>query len=133
MHAYKRTFLIPVGALGTDVDATVPIFRAPWDAEVVSVKFIPTGTLTGANANTRKHEVINAGQAGSGTAVVAELQYNSGVNAAAATPKTITNSATAANLDLTEGDVLTWKSTAPGTGIADPGGLVELVIQRIVD
>lgn len=133
MHAYKRTFFIPVGALGTDVEATVPVFSAPWDAELVSCKFIPISTITGANTNTRKHELINAGTAGSGTDVMAELQYNSGVNAAAAAKKTITNSATPANLEMSEGDVLTWKSTTPGTGIADPGGLLEIVIQRIVD
>jgi len=67
---------------------------------------------------------VNKGSTGAGNTVVATIQYNSGVNATAADENTVTLSGTPANLNLTAGDILQWQSTAVGTGIADPGGLV---------
>ena len=61
---------------------------------------------------------------------VAFLQYNSGVNGVAFDAKTITLHATEANRDVAAGDVLTFDSTAPGTGIADPGGMVIVEITK---
>lgn len=97
---------------------------------VSSVTVIPDGTITGANTNTRKYELINKGQAGAGTTVVASLQFNSGVNATNFDATAITLSGTPANLVVADGDVLALVSTAVGTGIADPGGLVKITIAR---
>jgi hypothetical protein len=60
--------------------------------------------------------------------VIATIQYNSGVNAAAADENPVTLSATPANLAVSAGDILQWQSTAVGTGIADPGGLIAITI-----
>jgi hypothetical protein len=52
-----------------------------------------------------------------------------GVNAVAFDEKAITLSATASDLVVAAGDVLVWVSTAVGgTGLADPGGQVQVEI-----
>jgi hypothetical protein len=100
------------------------ILRCPSDATVSAVTYAPVTAITGANTNTRSVSLVNKGQAGAGVTVIATIQYNSGVNAAAADENTVTLSATPANLNVSAGDILQWQSTAVGTGIADPGGLV---------
>ncbi len=97
---------------------------------VTGVKYSPVAAITGANTNTRSHNVTDRGADGLGTTNVATLQYNSGVNAVADTPKTITLNVTPANLDVNAGDELTFESTHVGTGIADPGGQVEVTLSR---
>jgi|SRR5690349_1217409 len=96
----------------------------PRDGTVTAVTYTTVTAITGANTNTRSVSLVNKGQAGAGTTVIATLQFNSGVNTVAADEKAITLSVTASDLLLVAGDVLQWQSTAVGTGIADPGGLV---------
>ena len=101
----------------------------PFDGTIESVEFIPNSAITGANTDTRKLSVINAGQAGAGTTVAAALQFDSGTNAAAFDVKTITNGVEA-NREVLEGDVLTVKSEAVGNGLADPGGVLIVKLSR---
>jgi hypothetical protein len=114
----------PQSTAGSDLNTE--IYVAPRAATVSAVGYVPLTTVTGANTNTRSISLVNLGQAGAGTTVVATLQFNSGVNATAGQVKTVTLSGTAANLILATGDVLQWQSTHVGTGIADPGGLVSI-------
>lgn len=100
------------------------ILRCPSDATVSAVTYAPVTAITGANTNTRSVSLVNKGQSGAGATIIATIQYNSGVNAVAADENTVTLSGTPANLNVTAGDILQWQSTAVGTGIADPGGLV---------
>ncbi|GIE30165.1 hypothetical protein Ait01nite_032100 [Actinoplanes italicus] len=100
------------------------LFRVDSDGTVASVTYAPIAAITGANTNTRSVSLVNKGQSGAGNTVVATIQYNSGVNAAASDENTVTLSGTPANLTVAAGDILQWQSTAVGTGIADPGGLV---------
>jgi hypothetical protein len=100
------------------------LFRVDSDGTVASVTYSPVTAITGANTNTRSVSLVNKGQSGAGNTVIATIQYNSGVNAAASDENTVTLSGTPANLTVTAGDILQWQSTAVGTGIADPGGLV---------
>lgn len=100
------------------------IYRADSDGTVTSVTYAPVTAITGAATNTRSVSLVNKGQSGAGSTVIATIQYNSGVNAAASDENTVTLSGTPANLNVTAGDILQWQSTAVGTGIADPGGLV---------
>ena len=111
-------------------DKSVALGRAPFGATVESVTYAPNALITGANTNTRRVALINRGQSGSGSAVVAELQFNSGVNGPAFDEKSLTLSVTPANLKLAEGDILEWLSDAVGTGLADPGGLVVVKMSR---
>ena len=111
-------------------DKSVALGRARFGATVESVTYAPNALITGANTNTRRVALINRGQSGSGSVLVAELQFNSGVNGPAFDEKSLTLSATPANLKLAEGDILEWLSDAVGTGLADPGGLVVVKMSR---
>jgi hypothetical protein len=127
-HVDKMEFAIPAVAAGAD--DTTPLGPAPFDGTVTGVTFIPDAAITGANTDTRKVSIVNAGQAGAGTTEVAALQFNAGVNAAVSDEKALTLSATPANRDAVTGDVLSWKSDKVGTGIADPGGTVVITYSR---
>jgi hypothetical protein len=115
----------PQATAGNDLNSQVAVVLR--DGTVAAVAYVPLTTITGANTNTRSVSLVNLGQAGAGSTVVATLQFNSGVNATAGQAKAITLSATPANLLVTSGDVLQWQSTHIGTGIADPGGLVNVL------
>ena len=119
-----------IAALATNVDGTTIIGKAPFAGTITAVGFLPNAALTGANTDTRRHAVTNRGSAGLGTTEAAFLQYNSGVNLVAFDEKAITLHSTAANQVVAAGDVLTFDSTSPGTGIADPGGVVIVEITR---
>jgi len=112
----------PQATAGSDLNSN--IWRVGSDATISAVTYAPVTAITGANTNTRSVSLVNKGQAGAGTTVIATIQYNSGVNAAAADENTVTLSGTPANLNVVAGDILQWQSTHVGTGIADPGGLV---------
>ena len=55
---------------------------------------------------------------------------DNGVNATAFDEKAITLSATAENLEVVAGDVLALFSEAVGSGLADPGGTIQVTINR---
>jgi hypothetical protein len=116
----------PVATAGNDLNTNVLV--CPQAGTLSSVTYATVTAITGANTNTRAVSLVNKGQAGVGTAVMATLQFDSGVNTVASDEKTITLSGTPANLVVVAGDVLQWQSTHIGTGIADPGGLVAITI-----
>lgn len=120
--------VIPASAQAAGADIIMGI--APFAGVITSVKYIPDTDITGANTNTRKTSLINRGSAGSGTTEMAALSFTSGINGTAFAAKTITLSATSANLAFAAGDVLAWKSEAVASGLADPGGTVEVTISR---
>lgn len=109
---------------------TTILLRVPFAATVTAVEYIPVATITGAATNNRAVAVVNKGGNGAGTTTIASKTYASGVNATAAVSDTVTLSATPANLVVAAGDVLQWQSTANGTGLADPGGLVRVSLSR---
>lgn len=122
---FGATHQVPVAPQATaGNDTNTNVLVAPRASTVSAVTYTTVTAITGANTDTRKTVLVNKGAAGSGTTVIATLQYNSGVNTTASVPKTITLSGTAADLVVAAGDVLQWQSTHVGTGIADPGGLV---------
>ena len=127
---FVQTFRVATEGAATAVDDTIIIGEAQFAGTVTEVTFIPDAAFTGANTNTRRLALINRGQAGAGSTVVAELQLNAGVNMVAGDETTITLSATPANLVLAAGDVLAWFSDAVGTGLADAGGLVQVSVSR---
>lgn len=116
----------PVSTAGNSLNTNIHVVQS--DGTVSAVTYSTVTAITGANSNTRSVSLVNKGQAGAGSTVIATLQFNSGVNTTASDEKTITLSSTAADLAVTAGDVLQWQSAAVGTGIADPGGLVNVTI-----
>lgn len=127
---YIAKFNVATEGAATAVDDTIILGEAPFAGTVTEVTYTPDTGITGANTNTRRVALINRGQAGAGTTVVAELQFDAGVSSTTGDEKTIPLSGTAANLVLADGDILAWFSDAVGTGIADAGGLVQVKISR---
>lgn len=118
-------------AVAAGSDATTIIGEAQFAGTVTRAVFIPVSTLTGANTDSRTLAVVNKGQSGSGTTSVASKAFTSGVNAPAADATAITLTGTAADLVVAAGDVLVLTSTHVGsTGLADPGGEIEIEITR---
>lgn len=124
-----REQIVP-GMATAGTDDTVMLSRVQAAGTVTGVTYTPDAAITGANTNTRRVALINRGQSGAGTTVIAELQFDSGVNATAGDEKTLTLSVVAGATAVVQGDILAWFSDAVGTGQADPGGIVEISIGR---
>lgn len=122
------SYPIPATALGADYVGEI---RAPFDGTVASVTYAPVAAITGAATNNRTVSVVNKGQTGVGTTVVASLNYAAAVNAVAFDENTITLSAVANATTVASGDVLALLSTHIGTGIADPGGTLFVTFARL--
>lgn len=118
----------PVATPGNDLNTIIG--KSEVVGAISKVTYVPITTITGADANTRKVELYNKKQDGTGTTLIATLQFNAAINAAAGDEKTITLTAVAADLNVAVGDVLQWQSTHVGTGIADPGGEMFVEITR---
>ena len=99
---------------------------------VTAVGYTPEAAITGANSPaSRTFTLVNKGQSGAGTTVVATLAMTSGVNGVAFDESQLTVSSTAADTVVAKGDILVWVSTAVGgTGLVDPGGRVEIELTR---
>jgi hypothetical protein len=119
---------VAVATVGNDASNEVVV--AEYNGTVTSVTYTPDATITGAATNNRTVSLVNKGQTGVGATVIATLNFANGTNAPVGDEKTIPLSGTAANLVVAAGDVLEWQSTHIGTGIADPGGLVKVAIDR---
>lgn len=119
-----------VPAAATAVADDTILTQSPYAGTVSSVQYVPEAAITGAATNNRSVSLVNKGQAGSGTTVVATLTFASGVNATANNEVALTLAATAADLVVAEGDTLQWRSIVGGTGLADPGGLARVTISR---
>lgn len=127
---FARKVEHPVGAVAAGVDLLTPMGRVSYARTIQAVNYIPTAAATGANTNSRTLNLYNRGTDGLGTTLVATLALVSGVNLVDNVAKPITLSATPANLELIANAVLEWESLHVGTGIADPGGLVEITFAR---
>jgi hypothetical protein len=122
-HPRKDLVQVTVPASAAGADASVYV-QAPRAGTVQAVRYTSVTAITGAATNNRTFNCINKGAAGTGTAVAATLNMANGVNTVALVPKAITVSAVAADVAVSEGDVIQFQSLHIGTGIADPGGVV---------
>lgn len=106
--------------------ANQAIGEAPYDATVTGVTFAPDAAITGATATKRTLTLVNKGQDGTGTTVIATLDLVTGVNPAAFDEFAFTLSGTPANLLVNSDDVLSVQEAVTSTGTANPGGVVEV-------
>lgn len=125
-----HTMQVQVDAAATGAEGGAIIGQADVAGTVTAVRYITAAAITGANTNTRKVDVINKGQAGAGTTVVATKQFDSTVNAAAFDETALTLSVVTGATTVAVGDTLAFVSTHVGTGLADPGGTVAVDITR---
>lgn len=125
----KLSVTAPAVAAASDADLTLG--EAPFAGSVTGASYTPEANITGNTTETRTLTVVNKGADGNGTTVVATLAYTTGVNATDFNEQAFTLSAVADATDVAAGDILAVVSTHGGsTGLADPGGLVQVEITR---
>ncbi len=114
--------------VGAAVAQDQVVGEVPFAGSVSSVSYTAEATMTGQATNFRTLRLLNKGQAGAGAVVVASLAFSSGaVIATAFDELAITLTATTG---VVEGDILAWDETVAGTGLASPGGSVQIEISR---
>lgn len=130
-HPQTRILTADTPAVAANADATTIVGEAAFAGTVTGVTYAPDSTITGANTESRTVSLVNKGTDGNGTTVVATLAMVSGVNSADFDERAITLSVVADATDVAAGDILAWTSVHVGsTGLADPGGRVEVTIHR---
>jgi len=126
----ERTLQATLPALGAAVAGDQVVGEAPFAGTVTSVSYTPEAAITGDNTNTRTMTLVNKGQSGSGSTVIATLAFTTGNNAAAFDEKQFVMSDVANATTVAAEDVLVAVETVAGTGLANPGGRVEVVLSR---
>src|SRR4030042_2033178 len=104
-----QKFEAEMGAVAVGADFS-QVIRVPYAGTVTSVTYAPIAAVTGAATNSRTLNVINKGQDGTGTTVVASLALVSGIDMVAFDEKTITLSVVANATTVAAGDILQVQS-----------------------
>lgn len=128
---HVTTVTTPTDAVAASADAVTIVARAGFDGTVTAVSYTPEANITGNDAESRAFSLVNKGQDGNGTTVVATLDMATGVDMTDYNETALTLSAVADATDVADGDILAFTSTHEGsTGLADPGGLVRVTLSR---
>lgn len=106
------------GALTGTAVTEFAILRAPCKGRVIRLGIVPAGTITGADTNSCTLGFKNKGSAGSGTDVMAQKAYISGINEVAF--DFCDYGAVSYGL-LNKDDVVTFFKSVIGTGLNTPG------------
>jgi hypothetical protein len=127
-----QTLRAQVPAVTILATTVTPVAEAPFAGTVSGVSYTPIADVTGAaSPASRTISLINKGADGNGTTVVASLALLGAVNMSDYDEKTITLSVVAGATTVAAGDILAWSSAAVGgTGLVDPGGMVQIEITR---
>lgn len=125
-----NTAKVTIPALGAAVNGDQAISEAPFAGTVTAASFTPEAAITGDNTNTRTLTIVNKGAAGAGTTVVATLAFTTGVNGVAFDERQFVLSAVAGATTVAEGDILQVNEVIAASGLANPGGLVQVEITR---
>jgi hypothetical protein len=120
---------VPAVAAGSDADQTIAEMES--DGTLAGASYTPEANITGNSTESRTLTIVNKGADGNGTTVMATLAYTTGVNSTDFNESAFTLSAVEGATEFSEGDILALVSTHVGaTGLADPGGLVQLETQQ---
>lgn len=125
----KLEATLPAVAAASDADQTIG--EVPFDGTVTGISFTPEANITGNTTESRALTVVNKGLDGNGATVVGTLAYTTGVNGLDFDEQAFTLSAVAGATTVLEGQILAAVSTHAGaTGLADPGGKIQVDITR---
>lgn len=119
---------VPAQATAATVQDFV-IGEASHGGTVREVAIIPEAAVAADATNNRTYRVINKGQAGLGTTVVASHQTTTGGALVAFDEKVIASSAVANATTVVEGDVLVVDEIVTGTGQAHGGYTIKVIYQ----
>lgn len=126
-----RKFETTLPATAAGADYTQALGEAPFAATLTAASYTPEANITGDDTESRTLTIVNKGADGNGTTVMATLAYETGVDATDFNEQAFTLSAVADATDAAEGDIIAVHSTHVGaTGLADPGGLVQVELTR---
>lgn len=127
--AYAQGAQVQTPVVATAASATAIVMVVPISGTVKAVNWYPDASITGQDTNTRKVSIVDEGNDGAGTTEIAEEQFDNTIDAVQYVKEPLTLSTVTGALNVVAGDVLTFVSAAVGTGLADPGGVVEVVIE----
>jgi hypothetical protein len=127
---YTRRLQATIPALGAAVDGDQTVGEAPFDGTVTGVSLTPEAAVTGDNTNNRTFTLVNKGQSGVGTTVIATLALTTGVNLVAFDEKPFTMSVVAGATTVVAEDILAVVETHGGSGLSHSGGLIEIELSR---
>lgn len=122
LHHLQGNHAVEADVAATTATGTTAavLARAPFRSTVVGVYVIPTANVTGHTTDNATITVLNKGDDGDGTTVVASLALADGVAMTDFNEAAVTLSTTAASLDLDEGDVLSFGVAKGGAGLVIP-------------
>jgi hypothetical protein len=125
--AELKAFIPAQGTAGTAQDQVIG--ECGHAGTVSSVVIVPEAGLTANATNYRTFRVVNKGQTGAGSTVVATFATDTPTtdDLTAFDEKAIPLSGTAANLAVAAGDVLAADETVAGTGIAHSGYTIRVL------
>lgn len=124
----KLSTTVPALAAGVAGDQTLG--EAPFACTLTSASFTPEAAITGDNTNTRTFTIVNKGASGAGTTVMATLAFTTAVNGVAFDEKAFTLSVVANATTAADGDILAVVEAIAASGLANPGGLVQVELTR---
>lgn len=119
-----KTIEATIAAQGTANAAQDQVIgEAPFDGTVTAFKIVPEAALTAHGTNYRTFRLVNKGQAGAGTTVVATFATDTVTtdDLAAFDEKAIPLSAVAHATEVVAGDVLAVDETVAASGVAHSG------------
>lgn len=121
-----------VPAAGAAVTQDQAVDKAPFDGTVSSVTIVPEANLTANGTNYRTFRLVNKGQSGSGSTVIATFATDTPTtdDLAAFDEKTIPLSGVAGATTVAEGDVLAVDETVTASGVAHSGYRVIVEVSR---
>lgn len=108
------------------------IGESPADATVVAVSIVPVAAVTAHGTNYRTFAVVNKGQSGSGSTVIASFATDTVTtdDLAAFDEKALVLSSTPADLSVAEGDILAAVETVAAAGVAHGGYQVKVELSH---
>lgn len=116
------------GQATAGTDTTWTLDRIKRAGSITKVTYTPNADITGAANNNRAFTLLNKGQDGNGTQLLANKTMLSGINMSDFDETSIDINLNPALVKVIEGDILAWFSDANGTGMIDPGGLVRVEV-----
>lgn len=116
-------------AAGTDY--TYGSFKAPYRFQVIEAIVCPGAALTAADATANTYTLAKADGAGGAATTIASVTTTlAGGSWVADVFKTVTLSATAANVLVADGQLVTWKKTHLSTGTVTPASTLSIRIRK---
>jgi hypothetical protein len=127
----KLEINLPATAAAADYDQGAA--EMPVAGKITAASYTPEANITGNTTESRTLTIVNKGADGNGTTVMATLAFITSVNATDFNESAFTLSVVADAVNFAQGDILAAVSTHVGaSGLADPGGLVQIEYKQVL-